>query len=93
MAQLKKIYVLSLAKFLGIVLGIAGLIAGILYGIGGAIIDLFTTGLNWGTALALQALIVMPIIFAIPGFIAGVIIAVSYNLISRWLGRIEIEVE
>ena len=35
----------------------------------------------------------MPIIYAILGFIFGVIGAALYNLIARWIGGIEVEVE
>ena len=77
----KKLKVLSSAKFLAFVMAFLGLIAGILYSVGWFFYDLYTTGsVNFGTALAFLALIGMPLIFAIFGFIAGAIGAFLYNL-------------
>jgi len=70
-----------------------GLIAGILYAFGGAIYELLTGTLNSGTALALLALIDMPLSFAIIGFIAGAIGAFLYNFFERWVGGIEMDFE
>jgi hypothetical protein len=92
MATLKKIGVLSSSKLLAVLMAIVGLIAGILYSFGGAIYDVFTTGsVNLGTALAFLALIGMPLIFAVPGFIVGAIGAFLYNLVAGWVGGIEMD--
>ena len=91
MAELKKIGVLFLAKLQAIIMAVAGLIAGILYSFGGFIYDVFTIGINGGTALAFLALIGMPILFAMVGFIAGAIGAVLYNLVAQWFGGIEMD--
>jgi len=90
MAKLKKIKVLSLAIFQGVLFGHLGLVAGVLYSFGGAIYDIFTTGsVNFGTALAFLALIAMPILFAVFGFILGIIEAVLYNFLATWHSGIE----
>jgi len=92
MAKLKKIRVLSLAKFQGILFAYVGLLCGLLYSFGGFIYDLVTTGsLNLGTALAFFALLGMPLSFASFGFIVGFILAVLYNLFSRLFGGVEID--
>lgn len=52
-----------------------GLACGALYAVGGFFIDLFTIGLNWGTALAFLALIGMPILFAAAGCCVGALVA------------------
>jgi hypothetical protein len=93
MAKLRKIGVLSSSKFSGALMAFIGLIAGILYSFGGAIYDLLTTGANLGTALAFLALIGMPIIFAIPGFVLGAIGALLYNLVAGWVGGMEMDFE
>ena len=51
-----------------------GLALGILYSIGGLVIDLMTIGLNAGTALAFLALICMPLIFGAIGFCVGLLL-------------------
>lgn len=93
MAKITKIGIIFLAKLLAVIMGVAGMICGILYSFGGLVYDFFTIGLNWGTVLAFGALIGMPIIFAIAGFIAGAIGAVLYNLAARWFGGIEMDFE
>ena len=37
--------------------------------------------------------IFMPIIYGVMGFVFGIIMAAVYNLIARWIGGIEVEVE
>jgi len=103
MAKVKRIGVVSFAKLQTVILAIVGLVAGILYSFGGAIIDVLvsanvinsteTPGLSYGTALAFLALIGMPLIFASCGFVVGLIEAVLYNLFARWFGGIEIDFE
>ncbi len=86
MAKVKTMRVFSFAKFQAVLTAPVGLIAGILYSFGGAIYDVLTTGsVNLGTALAFFALIALPILFAIFGFITGVIGA-SLNNISCKIG-------
>ena len=93
MAKLKRLGVLFSAKLQAIVMGIVGLIAGILYAFGGFFYELFTGTLNSGTALAFFALIGMPLLFSLFGFIAGAVGAVLYNLVVRWFGGIEMDFE
>lgn len=74
-----------------IVMEIIGLIAGILYAFGGLIIDAMvsfgwittneTPGLSYGTILAFGALVGMPLIFAIVGFLLGLVEALFYKLV------------
>jgi len=37
--------------------------------------------------------IFMPVIYGVMGFVIGVVGAAVYNLIARWIGGIEVEVE
>jgi uncharacterized membrane protein len=37
--------------------------------------------------------IFMPIMYGVMGFIFGILMAAIYNLIARWIGGIEVEVE
>ncbi len=103
MARLKKLQVLSFGKLQGVLFGLLGLIAGIVYSFGGFVIDALvsigwigdssTSGLSLGTVLAFGALIGMPIMFAVIGFITGLVEAVLYNLLARWSGGVEIDFE
>lgn len=94
MAGLKKIEVLSLAKFQAILLAPVGLITGVIYSFGGLIYDIVTTSsVNLGTALAFFALIGMPVIFAGFGFIIGLLEALLYNLFTNRFIRIDLDLE
>ncbi len=52
-----------------------GMAAGVLYSVGGFFVDLLTIGLNWGTAMAFGALVGMPVIFGVFGFLVGALVA------------------
>lgn len=84
MTKAKKVKVFSYAKFQAIILGIVGILFGLGYSIGGTIIDLQTIGLNRGTALAYMAIPLMPLYFAIFGFISGLVGAVLYNVVAKF---------
>jgi len=60
-----------------------GLACGVLYSVGGFFVDLFTIGLNGGTVLAFGALVGMPAVFGVFGFLAGALVA----LVARGVGR------
>lgn len=97
MKEYRKLNVFALAKFQAVLLFLIGLLCGILYSFGGLLIDIFvsldllssvemeTPGLSYGTFLAFGALIGMPIIFAIIGFLLGMLEALLYNLFSKWI--------
>lgn len=63
------------AKLLAKWMAWLGLAAGVLYSVGGFFIDLLTIGLNWGTAMAFGALVGMPVIFGVVGFLVGALVA------------------
>lgn len=91
----KKLRPIELAKLHANTFGFIGLILGILYSFGGLLVDLLVTlgivttnetpGLSYGTVLAFGALIGMPAIGIVFGFIAGFIIGIFYNLIPKKL--------
>jgi hypothetical protein len=104
-AKINKLGIFSFAKFQAILFALLGLVAGIIYSIGGFFIDVFvslgwlsaitfeTPGLSYGTLLAMGALIGMPVIFAAFGFIAGIIEALLYNLFATRFDGINFNIE
>lgn len=89
---------ISLAKLQAVLFGLLGLLAGIIYAVGGFIIDVSvslgwvssvaaeTPGLSLGTLLAFGAVIGMPGIGLIVGFITGLIEAVCFNAFTKVFG-------
>ena len=103
MKHLKRINVIQFAIFQSVLVALIGILCGILYSFGGFLTDLFVTlgllspeamstpGLSLGTILAFGALIGMPIIFAIGGFLLGIVEAVLYNIFAAWFGGLKID--
>jgi hypothetical protein len=103
MEKLKNIRILSFAKFQSVLMALVGIMCGIIYSIGGLIIDALVSmgllsfesvsspGLSYGTILAFGALVGIPIIFAIIGFLVGIVEAVLYNLFARWFGGLKFD--
>ena len=93
MVRLKKVDVLSCAKLSAVSGGVIGLFLGVLYSLGGAIYDLATNSLNLGTVLALGALVGMPVILAILGFLKGALLAALYNYTTKWVDGLDLDLE
>jgi len=103
MGKIKRIGVFSFAKFQAFLGAIIGLICGILYSFGGLIIDALVTmgwmttsetpGLSFGTLLAFGALIGMPIIFSIAGYLLGIAEAIIYNTSTKRFDGLKLDFE
>jgi len=101
MESSNKLNLFTFAKFQALLMTLVGLFAGILYSFGGLILDTLVTvgwitsnetpGLSHGTILAFGALIGMPIIFGIVGFLGGILEAILYNYFSNWFGKFPIQ--
>lgn len=80
-------HVFEAAKHFGLFGAFVGLLFGIAYSVGGFFVDLATTGLNHGTALAFGALLGMPAIFLAIGAVAGVLwCPLGRRIPLRWGG-------
>ncbi len=103
MKHLKRIKIFQFALFQSILMGLIGILCGILYSFGGLLIDalvslgilspemMSTQGLSFGTILAFGALIGMPVIFAIAGFLLGIVESFLYNTYTNWFGSLKID--
>lgn len=90
------------AKFQAFLFGLLGLIYGVFYSLGGLIIDalvtlellssesVLTPGLSIGSVQAFGALIGMSVLFAIAGFLTGILEAILYNLWLKYFRGIEV---
>ena len=102
MAKLKRIGILSFALFETVLMAIIGLIIGLFIAIISSIMGstLRASGVNSGVAgggwlmgLGFLAIIIAPIMYAIIGFIFGIILAFLTNVALKMIGGIEFEFE
>ena len=91
MAKLKRIGVLSLASMQGVLMAIFGLIAGLFYAIIMLIFSSLLGSSGAGIGLGILAIIGIPIVYGILGFISGAIFAALYNLVAGWIGGVEMD--
>ncbi|MFQ5607713.1 MAG: hypothetical protein ACE5GA_07180 [Candidatus Zixiibacteriota bacterium] len=95
---IKEVGVLSCAKIGGMVYGLMGLIGGLLFsmiailgvGLGAAENEL---GDMFGVFMGVGAIIFLPVLYGIIGFVGGAITALFYNLIAGFFGGLEITLE
>ena len=87
--------VFSFGKILAVICGILGLIAGFF-------MSLITLGmglmmgyavLNIGLVSVFGAIIVMPILCTVIGYVGGAIIAMIFNVITGFVGGLEVDIE
>ena len=91
----RTIDVLNFARLQGVLFALLGVVAGIIYSVGGLVIDTLVTlgwvnttetpGLSVGTILAMAALFIMPVVFYVCGLIAGLLEAIMFNFVSKYL--------
>ena len=63
-----------------------GFVLGLIYAVGGLIIDLFTVGLNTGTAMAFGAMIVLPALFGASGIIFSLLFKLLLIIRHKFMG-------
>ena len=105
MAQMtiRRLGVLSVAKTYGMLLFIIGLSFGVIYGL---VLMIFGAAMALGprsessalggagsVVIGLLMMIVIPIFYGILGFIMGALMAALYNLVARFAGGVQIELE
>mgnify|MGYP003700510479 CR=1 FL=1 len=91
MQTLRHLNALSFAKLQSLIMAMFGLIAGLVYAVGGFLNEWLNNSLNAGTALAFLAIAGMPLLFAGAGFLAGLLGALLYNLLAGKTGGIKVD--
>jgi hypothetical protein len=96
---IKKVGPMSLAKILGIIYAVIGFIAGLFFS------SFVLMGTALGTVLedspvpmvgvifGIGSIVAFPVLYGILGFVGGIIVAGIYNIVSNWVGGIEVELE
>lgn len=88
MKEVVNIDVFSLAKLLGILNGLLGLIFGALLAIGSL---LRSSGESFFFSIAI--VIVLPLFYGGVGAIVGFLTGLLYNVVARWVGGIKIQLK
>lgn len=88
--EINKMVVLSVAK-IGAALGaVMGFFVGIFMAlIGTTIMRLTVLSSTYGILFGAAAIVILPVVFAVVGFIGGLIVAFFYNVIAEAIGGIE----
>jgi hypothetical protein len=94
---LYRIGVLSCAKVLGAVYAGLGLIFGFFFSLVGMLQSMFLAGTDLGNGLAgfgflfgIGAIVILPIVYGVMGFVVGALGAFIYNLVSGVVGGMEL---
>ena len=98
--KVRRIAPLQLGKMMGVIYGLMGLIFlpfFFLAGLVGAFAQHAASD-NSGAAAAATGIMLgfglfMPVMYAVFGFVFGIISAALYNFVARWIGGIEVEIE
>ena len=96
---IKRVGPLSLGKTLGILYAFIGFIVGFFFSIFSMIAAIFGTAMRdspgpiGGAIFGIGAIVAFPIFYGVFGFIGGLITGGLYNVISKWVGGIEVELE
>ncbi len=98
MQEIRRIDVVSFAKIEGALGAVIGLIVGVFAALIGIAMGGFAdmAGMEFpgmGLFLGAAAIIFVPIVYGIAGFIGGLIVAALYNLVAGWIGGIKVELE
>ncbi|MFH1835432.1 MAG: hypothetical protein ABH851_04515 [Methanobacteriota archaeon] len=95
MPKVKRFGAVSVGKTLGAVYAVFGLIPGVIFTVF-ALLGGILSGSKWAlvpAGIGIGAIVFIPIIYGILGFILGWLIAVVYNIISKRVGGIEVEID
>lgn len=102
---IRRVGVLSLGKVLGVLYALLGLVFGaitaffwtmtVLLGVAAGGQDAEGTGalVGFGLLFGVGALILYPVLLGILGFVGGLITALFYNLVARFVGGLEVDLE
>ena len=94
MSELKKIGVLSLAKIAGLFGVIYGLLSGILVAVAYSKVSEMpelAAQLGIVSQWGYYSIIIFPILNAVIYFIVGILLALIYNLLAKYIGGVQLE--
>ncbi len=95
MHRVKSIGILSLAKFMAVMYGIIGLLFAPIFLMIGTFGAFAGEGAqSWMSGVGgIVAAVAFPVCYALGGFVAGLIGGLIFNLVAKWIGGIELELQ
>jgi len=95
---LKRLGVISVAKFAGVFYAGMGLLAGIVLAAVSSLAGMAGASMHdmpgWiGPIFGVGAIVLLPLLYGVLGFLFGAIVAGLYNVFSGLIGGIEVELE
>lgn len=97
MQRIRRMGVMQMAKTSGVLYALLGVIIGVPVVLFMSTIAKTTSGIpgvpGVGSGVGIGTLVMMPVIYAVGGFVSGAVIAALYNLVAGWTGGIAIELE
>ncbi len=95
MAKLTKVGVLSLGKVMGFLYGLIGLIFGVISAFFVVVGQVVSQAEGGGVSIIVATIlvVVLPAFYGAVGFLFGLLSAWLYNLVARFIGGLEIEIE
>jgi hypothetical protein len=91
---LKSVGVMSVAKILGLLYGCMGLLfvpLFLLFGLMGSLVGQEKT--PFAGILGVVFAVLMPVLYGGMGFVTGAISALLYNVLAKWMGGFELQLE
>lgn len=86
----KSFDVVAMGKIYAVIGAIMGVIMGIMMAAFGAMMTAVPGVAGIGVGFGLLSIIILPIMYAIGGFIMGIITAFIYNIVAGWVGGIKV---
>jgi len=98
MQKIKRFGILSVAKIQSAVMGVMGLFIGLIYAVILTVTGIIAVigGTKAGIMMlvgAVAAVVLVPILYAVIGFVFGALSAWVYNIVAGRVGGIELELE
>ena len=90
---IKRIDPYQCAKVGGALYAFLGFLFGVLFALLAGMAGSAFSAVPFAGSFGLAAIIVLPLLYGIIGFIMCLIMAALYNLIAKWVGGIQLEVE
>ncbi|MDP9111280.1 MAG: hypothetical protein M3M96_06590 [Candidatus Eremiobacteraeota bacterium] len=81
---------LKLAVFAGILYALLGIIIALLFVPMMAMMAAFGGHVSPGFGMGMGAIVVLPLMYGVLGFIGGLVTAAIYNLVAGWTGGVEL---